>query len=116
MLQSSGVEKAHHEYMTEVGHKSAQGIVKVACNKAKQYIPATLKLYWAKKLSQLLYDTPLSPPSPTDASFKLVQSNLLKSLFQLPNCVSQHEVYVWNLALLKQRPGYLLPPSIYSLN
>lgn len=92
----------HYEYVAEVGHKSAQEIVKFTCNKGRQYISAALKLYWAKTLSQLMYDTRLVLSSPILSMHSLSKyDQRLQDLYSNFQNVSPIQFYIWNLSWLK---------------
>ncbi|KAJ7324567.1 hypothetical protein JRQ81_017587 [Phrynocephalus forsythii] len=84
--QANGTRKAHGDYVADMAQRSSLAILKYLMTSGVYYIPAALKLFKAKSISQLLYGTQLGPLS-NFAPLERVLSKCIRSALQVPKCV-----------------------------
>ena len=84
--------------MVQAAQKSSLAILKFFYSKGGQYIPAPLRLFQAKSLSQLLYGAQLGPYS-SFIQLEVVQSKFVRAILHVPRGVSN--------AALRLEVGYL---------
>uniref|UniRef100_A0A803T0U9 ribonuclease H n=1 Tax=Anolis carolinensis TaxID=28377 RepID=A0A803T0U9_ANOCA len=83
----TGNRKVHADYVAETAQKSSHAILKFLKTGGGHYIPAALKLFEAKPIAQMMYGAQLGP-YPNFAPLEQVQSKFLRSMMQVPRCVS----------------------------
>lgn len=71
---------SHQEYVVTSGQTFVQGTVTFLHTKGGQYLPAAIKLFQAKTLSQLTYGTILYPPSSCFTPSEQVQTEIFESI------------------------------------
>ena len=100
VFQYKGNHKAHVNNVVQAAQKSSLTVLKFFYSKGGQYIPAALRLFQAKSLSQLLYGAQLGPYSSSSfIQLEVVQSKFVRAILQVPRGVSN--------AALRFEVGYL---------
>lgn len=89
--------------------KSAQAILKLFHSKGVQYLPAALKCFQAKTISQFLYGTMLGAASSCCVPLENLQLKILRAAFLFPSCVSRASLHV-DSGLIKVETRVTLAP------